>query len=768
MADTTRLWLSDRQVDLVTGDVVRAGETLARLTTKERELLTYLAGRAHDDVERADLLTDVWGYAPTARTRAVDFTVRRLRQKVEADPGSPEHVVTVHGVGYRFEPGTPPDAAEAPARAEALPLRRVEVDGAAPSEVEIVLAAFADGARLVSLVTPVRALGQTVARHVAATLGGEDGVCWVSGGLSALEALVEGAADPGARRLLLRTKTPSLLVLDGVSVEDTEGLEELASTLRAVPDLRVLAVATRRLLLAAEHALTVEPGRDAASDLTELDEAWATLEPSVRQAWAALSVCAGPIDLDGAEALLGADAVDQLDGLQDAGVVATVRAADGVRFQLRDAARRYGQQRLDVDLATARQRRRAFVLGRYASAWMRWLRHMPRTLSADAPELHALWSDPEAHRAERVRAALLLSAVGTSPDEDEARLDAAGQLVDDDHDLQLSVYLLRSRLRLGTGRMQAALVDARQALVEADGRGDDAAYALSGALMGSALMSLGRLREAEEASLAARARARRVGSTAAEVTLLQVVGRAQNELGRREEALSTLREAVHLARLADNPVSLAESLVALGTLHRHARSLGAADKAYESALEVLQSTTGVEVDLARARVRLEAAVLDLERGETRAALGVLEPLAGELGRAGRERWAGAAWLAVAGTRWQHGDLDGAVEGFEHSRSLYERVEDRLHLGLSLSWSGAAAGAAGELDVADAWIEEAREQLEPLGLPRGREVLVACRYHIDKARGRDVEPALTWAREVESSATSWGDVRLALRLLQDSR
>lgn len=57
MAATDRLWLSDRQVDLVTGDVVRAG--------------------------RADLLTDVWGHAPTARTRAVDFTVRRLRQKIE-------------------------------------------------------------------------------------------------------------------------------------------------------------------------------------------------------------------------------------------------------------------------------------------------------------------------------------------------------------------------------------------------------------------------------------------------------------------------------------------------------------------------------------------------------------------------------------------------------------------------------------------------------------------------------------------------------------
>ena len=67
MAESDRLWLSDRQVDLVTGDVVRAGDAIARLTTKERELLAYLAARESEDVPRADLLTDVWGYAPTAR-----------------------------------------------------------------------------------------------------------------------------------------------------------------------------------------------------------------------------------------------------------------------------------------------------------------------------------------------------------------------------------------------------------------------------------------------------------------------------------------------------------------------------------------------------------------------------------------------------------------------------------------------------------------------------------------------------------------------------
>lgn len=74
------------------------------LTTKEAELLAHLVERPRRTVEREDLLRAVWGYAPGVQSRTIDNTVLRLRAKIERDPARPRHVVTVHGVGYRFEP----------------------------------------------------------------------------------------------------------------------------------------------------------------------------------------------------------------------------------------------------------------------------------------------------------------------------------------------------------------------------------------------------------------------------------------------------------------------------------------------------------------------------------------------------------------------------------------------------------------------------------------------------------------------------------------
>ncbi len=74
------------------------------LTTREAELLAYLADRSGQAVSREDLLTDVWNYRATNPTRAVDLAVKRLRAKVEPDPSEPVHILSVHGVGYRFVP----------------------------------------------------------------------------------------------------------------------------------------------------------------------------------------------------------------------------------------------------------------------------------------------------------------------------------------------------------------------------------------------------------------------------------------------------------------------------------------------------------------------------------------------------------------------------------------------------------------------------------------------------------------------------------------
>jgi hypothetical protein len=66
--------------------------------------IAYLAERAGRNVDREDLLRDVWGYRGGVVTRSVDNTVLRLRAKIEPDPARPRHVFTVQGTGYRFEP----------------------------------------------------------------------------------------------------------------------------------------------------------------------------------------------------------------------------------------------------------------------------------------------------------------------------------------------------------------------------------------------------------------------------------------------------------------------------------------------------------------------------------------------------------------------------------------------------------------------------------------------------------------------------------------
>ncbi|HHO51870.1 MAG TPA: NACHT domain-containing protein, partial [Deltaproteobacteria bacterium] len=98
-------------VDLVRRRVERDGRQLV-LTRLEADLLAYLMERAGRDVPREELLTEVWGYAATSSSRAVDFAVRRLRNKL-GEPRSPLHILTAHGVGYRFVP-LAPDASPSP------------------------------------------------------------------------------------------------------------------------------------------------------------------------------------------------------------------------------------------------------------------------------------------------------------------------------------------------------------------------------------------------------------------------------------------------------------------------------------------------------------------------------------------------------------------------------------------------------------------------------------------------------------------------------
>ena len=82
--------------------VARKGGQVLELSAREFEILRYLIRRRGEIVTRDQLLDQVWGYRSTPVTRTVDNHIARLRQKIEQDPSEPQHIITVHRIGYRF------------------------------------------------------------------------------------------------------------------------------------------------------------------------------------------------------------------------------------------------------------------------------------------------------------------------------------------------------------------------------------------------------------------------------------------------------------------------------------------------------------------------------------------------------------------------------------------------------------------------------------------------------------------------------------------
>ncbi len=92
------------EIDLDRYEVRKNGEALD-LTLREFELLKYLAEREERVFSREQLLEEVWGYEYYGDIRTVDVTVRRLREKLEDDPGDPRYILTRRGIGYYFKRG---------------------------------------------------------------------------------------------------------------------------------------------------------------------------------------------------------------------------------------------------------------------------------------------------------------------------------------------------------------------------------------------------------------------------------------------------------------------------------------------------------------------------------------------------------------------------------------------------------------------------------------------------------------------------------------
>ena len=90
-------------VDFTRMEVVRDG-TPVTLAPQEFKMLKYFTQNPERVISRDQMLSEVWGYNSYPSTRTVDSHILNLRQKLEKDPSSPKHFVTVHNVGYKFIP----------------------------------------------------------------------------------------------------------------------------------------------------------------------------------------------------------------------------------------------------------------------------------------------------------------------------------------------------------------------------------------------------------------------------------------------------------------------------------------------------------------------------------------------------------------------------------------------------------------------------------------------------------------------------------------
>ncbi len=91
----------DVSVDFAGSVVTRAGMPV-ELTSTELTILRLLVERRNEVVSREQILNHVWGYDTYPESRTVDTHILNLRHKLEADPRKPRHILTVHGLGYKF------------------------------------------------------------------------------------------------------------------------------------------------------------------------------------------------------------------------------------------------------------------------------------------------------------------------------------------------------------------------------------------------------------------------------------------------------------------------------------------------------------------------------------------------------------------------------------------------------------------------------------------------------------------------------------------
>ena len=102
-ASGKKLTMGPLEIDL-SGRAVKLHGKEVGLTSKEFELLCFMARNSGKVMPRENILQKVWGFNYYGTARTIDNFINRLRQKIEEDPLKPRFLLTVRGVGYKFAP----------------------------------------------------------------------------------------------------------------------------------------------------------------------------------------------------------------------------------------------------------------------------------------------------------------------------------------------------------------------------------------------------------------------------------------------------------------------------------------------------------------------------------------------------------------------------------------------------------------------------------------------------------------------------------------
>jgi predicted ATPase/DNA-binding winged helix-turn-helix (wHTH) protein len=247
----TQLQLGAVQIDLEARTVTRADGQL-RLTPIEAAVLRYLYERSGEVVSRRALLTDVWGYADTVKSRTVYTTVNRLRAKIEAAANAPEHLLTAGRQGYRLvveRARTGPATSTLPRPADRFVGREVERARIAGW--------LGQGERLVTVTGPGGAGKTRLALEVGASLAGavhfvELAHCTTTEAMQGEVCTTLGLGRSAPLPLLADALAGSTLILDNAE-QANEACAALVDALRSRCDARFVVTSRVRLRLSDEQ-----------------------------------------------------------------------------------------------------------------------------------------------------------------------------------------------------------------------------------------------------------------------------------------------------------------------------------------------------------------------------------------------------------------------------------------------------------------------------------------------------------------------------------